>query len=77
MLPLVLCGAVAAIVESLAAGPVLAIRNTKRLMREPEQIKAAAERERGVFEERLLSKEAGEAFKAFAEKRPPDFRKVG
>jgi hypothetical protein len=30
-----------------------------------------------VFEERLLSKEAGEAFKAFTEKRPPDFRKVG
>jgi hypothetical protein len=48
-------------------------------LRATEAVKAAAERERerGVFEERLLSKEAGEAFKAFAEKRPPDFRKVG
>ena len=32
---------------------------------------------RGIFEERLLSMEAGEAFKAFAEKRQPNFRAVG
>jgi len=66
-----------ALAKKLADKPLGSLCATKRLMRETEAVKAAAERERGVFEERLLSKEAGEAFKAFAEKRPPDFRKVG
>ena len=63
--------------KTLADKPLGSLCATKRLMRQPELVKAAGERERGVFEERLLSKEAGEAFKAFAEKRKPNFRAVG
>ena len=66
-----------ALAKKLADKPLGSLCATKRLMREPDAVKAAAERERGIFEERLLSKEAGEAFKAFAEKRPPNFRAAG
>jgi enoyl-CoA hydratase/carnithine racemase len=65
------------IARTLADKPLGSLCATKRLMREPEMVKAAGDRERGVFEERLLSKEAGEAFKAFAEKRKPNYRAVG
>lgn len=66
-----------ALAKKLSDKPLGSLCATKRLMRDQEAIAAAAVRERGTFEDRLLSKEAGEAFKAFAEKRQPDFRKVG
>jgi enoyl-CoA hydratase/carnithine racemase len=45
-------------------------------MRDPSIIKAVMQREGDAFKERLKSPEALEAFRAFAERRPPDFTKV-
>lgn len=60
----------------LAKQPAGALKLTKQLMRDPSAIKAVMEREGAAFKERLRSPEALEAFRAFAERRPPDFTKV-
>jgi enoyl-CoA hydratase/carnithine racemase len=54
-----------------------AVRDSKRLIREPqrEAVKAAITREAEVFSARLRSPEAMEAFQAFFQKRAPDFSK--
>ena len=45
-------------------------------MRDPVRISAQMAREGEIFQERLMSAEAREAFAAFAERRPPDFSKI-
>jgi enoyl-CoA hydratase/carnithine racemase len=62
--------------QALAARPLGALMQTKRLMRDAEALWAVMEREAQVFSERLTTPEAREAFTAFAERRPPDFTKV-
>lgn len=62
--------------KTLAAKPLGALQATKRLMRDAAAISAHMKRESEIFGARLLTAEAAEAFKAFAEKRPPDFTKV-
>jgi enoyl-CoA hydratase/carnithine racemase len=62
--------------QQLAARPIGALRATKRLMRDPAVLKAVMEHEMDVFGERLRGPEAGEALKAFAERRPPNFRSI-
>jgi enoyl-CoA hydratase/carnithine racemase len=63
--------------DALAAQPLDALCATKRLMRDAEKIGAVIAAEGRVFAERLKSAEAIEAFAAFAERRPADFRKLG
>ncbi len=46
-------------------------------MRDAAAIVAVMEREGAEFAKRLKSPEAAEAFRAFTERRPPDFTKVG
>ena len=59
----------------LASLPPQAVRLTKRLIRQgAPELAARMEEELGLFRERLGSPEAAEAFKAFMEKRKPDFR---
>jgi enoyl-CoA hydratase/carnithine racemase len=55
--------------------PPGAVRETKRLLREPraEALAEAIRREGAIFAERLKSPEAKEAFDAFFAKRKPDF----
>jgi enoyl-CoA hydratase/carnithine racemase len=60
----------------LAARPLGAIMATKKLMRERERMLARIGEESAIFGERLQTDEAREAFKAFAERRAPDFSKV-
>jgi len=62
--------------QKLATRPAGALKLTKQLMRDPSAIKAVMQREGDAFKERLRSPEALEAFRAFAERRPPDFTKV-
>lgn len=62
-----------AVAHSLAEKPIGALRATKRLMRDGEQISRTMDRESEVFAQRLKSPEAAEAFRAFAEKRSPNF----
>lgn len=69
---------VRAIADRVAAKPPEAARLTKALMIAPDR--GVAERmaaEGALFEDRLASVEAGEAFAAFFEKRAPDFRRAG
>lgn len=61
----------------LAKQPLGALVATKRLMRDAEAIGRRMEDESAEFARRLASPEAAEAFRAFAERRPPDFSKVG
>jgi enoyl-CoA hydratase/carnithine racemase len=61
--------------KALAKRPVGAVVATKRLMRDVAALLAKMDNETMVFGERLKSDEAREAFRAFAERRPPDFSK--
>lgn len=62
--------------KKLATRPAGALKLTKQLMRDPATIKRVMETEGAAFKERLKSPEALEAFRAFAERRAPDFTKV-
>jgi enoyl-CoA hydratase/carnithine racemase len=62
--------------KNLALRPAGALRATKRLMRDAAHITAVMNRELDVFGQRLKSVEAAEAFRAFAERRAPDFSKL-
>jgi enoyl-CoA hydratase/carnithine racemase len=60
----------------LAAKPAGALQATKKLMRDPAAMLAVMAREGEAFGHRLHTAEAAEAFRAFAERRPPDFTKI-
>jgi enoyl-CoA hydratase/carnithine racemase len=62
----------------IAAGPLGAIRHTKRLLlaTRADQVRAARAREDAGFVERVGTPENMEAIMAFFEKRPPDFSKL-
>ena len=63
--------------KRLSAKPPEALAIARRLMRgDPEIILARMDDEVAAFRERLRSPEAVEAFTAFFEKRPPNFRKT-
>lgn len=62
-----------AVAHTLAEKPIGALRATKRLMRDGEQLVQTMDRESEVFAERLNTPEAAEAFRAFAEKRAANF----
>jgi enoyl-CoA hydratase/carnithine racemase len=66
----------ASIAARLAKLPAGSLATTKRLMRNAEVLAGQINVESRHFAERLTTAEAREAFKAFAEKRPPDFTKV-
>lgn len=61
---------------ALSRRPLGALAATKRLMRDAAAIGGQMDREGVVFQERLKSAEAREAFAAFAERRQPDFSKL-
>ena len=63
--------------ERFNALPPQAVRETKRLMREPikARLREAMATENALFAQRLRSPEATEAFQAFFQKRRPDFSK--
>jgi enoyl-CoA hydratase/carnithine racemase len=63
--------------EALARQPLGSLMDTKRLMRDAEALWAVMQRENAAFGARLASPEAREAFTAFAERRAPDFSKLG
>jgi enoyl-CoA hydratase/carnithine racemase len=58
---------------ALTKKPAGALLAMKRLMRDGQVIAAQMEREGEIFSARLKTAEAAEAFRAFAEKRPPNF----
>ena len=60
----------------LASRPLEALLITKRLMRDTVAIAARIDEELRHFTTRLTSPEAREAFRAFAERRAPDFAKA-
>ena len=62
--------------KALASKPAGALQATKKLMRDAAAIQAVMAREGEVFGQRLRSPEAAEAFRAFAERRAPDFSKI-
>jgi enoyl-CoA hydratase/carnithine racemase len=67
-----------ALATKFAAGPIGAIRHTKRLVlaTRAEQVRLAREREDRAFEQRIGTPENLEAVSAFFEKRPADFSKL-
>jgi enoyl-CoA hydratase/carnithine racemase len=62
--------------RTLATRPLGAIVATKRLMRDTQRILDRMAEEGALFAQRLQTKEAREAFSAFAERRQPDFTKL-
>jgi enoyl-CoA hydratase/carnithine racemase len=62
--------------KKLATKPTGALQATKKLMRDSATIAAVMARESEIFGARLRSAEAAEAFRAFAERRQPDFSKI-
>ena len=66
-------GTARAAARTLAAKPLGSVIATKRLMRDAAALARQIEAESRVFAERLTSEEAREAFRAFAERRPPNF----
>ncbi|HKS58319.1 MAG TPA: enoyl-CoA hydratase-related protein [Steroidobacteraceae bacterium] len=62
--------------KALAAKPAGALQTTKKLMRDSAAILAVMAREGDAFGHRLRTAEAAEAFRAFAERRAPDFTKI-
>lgn len=71
--------AAAATAQKLAAKPAGALATHKRLLKRSAlaPLRDVVAAEGGEFAERVRSAEAREAFAAFFEKRPPDFRKAG
>lgn len=68
---------VAEAARGLAAKPPAALAAARRLMRgDVEVVAAHSEAEARVFAERLASPEAKAAFRAFLERRPPDFSRA-
>lgn len=63
--------------DQLAKRPLGALTVTKRLMRDADKIAQLMDTEGAEFAARLQTAEAREAFMAFAERRAPDFSKVG
>jgi len=63
--------------QARAGRPLGAVVATKRLMRDKQRILDRMAEEGAVFARRLRSNEAREAFNAFAERRQPDFTKLG
>jgi enoyl-CoA hydratase/carnithine racemase len=61
---------------ALSKKPLGSLIATKQLMRDAEALVAVMKREGKAFGARLQSAEAAEAFRAFAERRPPDFTKI-
>ena len=64
------------IARQLASKPAGSLTAMKKLMRDAGFIAAQMDRESEIFQARLKSAEAREAFAAFAEKRKPDFSKL-
>jgi enoyl-CoA hydratase/carnithine racemase len=62
--------------RALAERPIGALMATKELMRDADLIARVMAKEGEHFRARLRSPEAAEAFRAFAERRAPDFSKV-
>ncbi len=63
--------------DQLVKRPIGALTVTKSLMRDAGAIAALMDKEGELFAARLQTAEAREAFMAFAERRAPDFSKVG
>lgn len=63
--------------EAIAARAPASVRGTKALMLDAPAIQEQMRKENAIFSAQLKSAEAKEAFAAFAEKRAPDFSKVG
>ena len=61
---------------ALTKRPAGSLSLTKKLMRDHQRIAAQIAEEGQLFKERLKTREAREAFAAFAERRPPDFTKL-
>lgn len=65
------------IAQLIADKPAGALALTKGLLRDTDTVLARMERESAIFSAQLRSEEAKEAFQAFAEKRKPDFSRIG